>query len=139
VILSLTRLRLGRWRDLPKFLEMSRLCVEQAAADASCCGGASYAGPGLCFWTATLWRDEASLRSYLGSGAHREAMPLLAQWCTEAAVAHFGGDRLPEKSEIAALLGPRAKFSTVRAPSPLQQSKVLSPRAPWFRNVFKKP
>jgi hypothetical protein len=41
------------------------------------------------FWTRSVWIDEAGMRSFMRSGAHRRVMPRLAKWCDEAAITHW--------------------------------------------------
>jgi hypothetical protein len=140
MILSLTRLRLASIRNLPGFLKISGASIEQATKDPNCLLGATYLGPGLTFWTATLWTDEAAMQSYVRSGAHREAMPYLGRWCSEAATRHVEilESRLPEKSEIRDLIAREPKFFKVQQPSRDHQEKVISPKSPWLFQQFKK-
>jgi hypothetical protein len=137
--LSITRLKVGRWGDLLKFLKTSQACINQAMADPQCLGLAVYVGPGLAFWTTTLWKDEVAMRGYLLSGAHREAMPHLAEWCSDACTASLEVDSMafPTRDELPGLLSRRAKFSPVQNPSPLQQGAIVSPGIPRLRQVVK--
>jgi hypothetical protein len=41
----------------------------------------------LAFWTRTVWSEEAAMRAFMRSGAHRHVMSRLPEWCDEAAVA----------------------------------------------------
>jgi hypothetical protein len=45
------------------------------------------------FWTMTMWEDEPSMKAYVSSGAHRNAMPLLAACADEASVVHWSQDQ----------------------------------------------
>ena len=89
MFLSITRLRLRSWFGLPKFFNLSQASIEQAIVDEHCLGGATYMGPGLTFWTATLWASEDSMKNYVRGGAHREALPWLAKLCSEGATSHL--------------------------------------------------
>jgi heme-degrading monooxygenase HmoA len=44
------------------------------------------------FWTRSLWTDEAAMKNFMVSGAHRTIMPHLLEWCDEASVAHWTQD-----------------------------------------------
>ena len=42
---------------------------------------------GRVFWTRSLWRDSAAMRTFMQSGgAHGTAMSKLAHWCDEASL-----------------------------------------------------
>jgi hypothetical protein len=139
MLLSITRLRLARWKLLPGFFKVAASCEQQAVADPACVGVAKYTGPGPVFWTATLWRSELEMRNYLSTGAQREALPLLSGWCSEACTAQLSVDTLalPTRDELPGYLSRRAKFIPVKEPSPLQQSAIVPPGMPWIRRVLK--
>jgi hypothetical protein len=139
MVLAITRLRLARLRGLAPFWQLSRAGAERATANPACLGGATYMGPGLTFWTATLWRNEREVAPYFLQDASGTVLPFVAQWCSEACSAHLDTESrsLPVRSEIPGLLSRRARFYPLAQASILQQSAVVSPRAPWFRQVFK--
>ena len=39
------------------------------------------------FWTMTVWENRAAMLAFMTSGAHKQAMPKLLDWCDEASVA----------------------------------------------------
>jgi quinol monooxygenase YgiN len=41
------------------------------------------------FWTRSLWTDEAAMKSFMVSDAHRSIVPKLLEWCDEASVARW--------------------------------------------------
>jgi hypothetical protein len=75
------------------------------------------------FWTRTVWRDEAAMRSFMRSGAHRQMMPRLAGWCDEAAVAHWVQDsgEPPSWREAHQRLQKNGRRSRVDRPSAAQR------------------
>jgi hypothetical protein len=82
--------------------------------------GAVQRDAGLAFWTLTVWRDAHAMRAYGASGAHRKAMPHLADWADEASSGHWsqpGGD-LPEWPEAVRLLREEGRTLTLRHPGP---------------------
>ncbi len=72
------------------------------------------------YWTMTLWRDSAAMRAFMLSGAHRDAMPKLAGWCDEAAVAHWEitDNVLPGWAEGEDRLAREGRLTPVTNPSP---------------------
>ncbi|ARV60132.1 hypothetical protein BZZ01_17210 [Nostocales cyanobacterium HT-58-2] len=36
------------------------------------------------YWTLSLWQDEASMKAYRNQGVHRQVMPKLSKWSSEA-------------------------------------------------------
>jgi len=60
-------------------------------------GGRLLVDVGWTFWTLTVWQDEQAMKKFRGSGAHARVMSRLAEWCDEAAYAHWvqTGDPIP--------------------------------------------
>jgi hypothetical protein len=86
----------------------------------------------LVFWTCTVWQDEAAMRSFMMSGAHRKAMPHLLDWCDEASVAHWQQEtaELPAWPEVYRRLQKEGRRSRVRHPTEAQQRfEIPAPRA----------
>jgi hypothetical protein len=99
--LSITRLRLRSWRFVPAFLYYSVRSQRQACRSPGIIDGYVAQGPTLVFWTVTMWEDVAAMRAYRASGAHRSALPKLAQWCDEACTASLTVDL--EKAPVPAV------------------------------------
>ena len=116
---SLTRLRIRAIRLLPGFVWHSQGTLRQLHACPGFLGGGLLADRRWVFWTMTAWDDEASMRGFMTGGAHQAAMPLLARWCDEAAVAHWRQEdaALPSWREAAARLKAQGRASPVRHPS----------------------
>src|ERR1700735_5260277 len=86
---SVTRLRVRSVRYLPSFLWMTFLSQRQVLAAPGFHGGRLLVDPHLTFWTLTVWEDERVMKAFRGAGAHSKVMPRLAEWCDEAAYAHW--------------------------------------------------
>ena len=128
---SVTRLRLRAARFVLPFLWHSFKSNRQAlAAD----GGIAVAlrrhrGS---YWTVSVWRDRSAVRAFMMSGAHKHAMPKLADWCDEAALAHWEQNdaKLPSWEEAERRLAAEGRLSHVRHPSPAQaQGLILGEQA----------
>lgn len=166
MLVAITRLRIAKLRYLPRFMKLSRGAILQATEDPTCLRGATYFGPGLTFWTVTVWTDEKAMGQYLRTGAHKETLPWLARLCSDAATGHFweedGGAEngtgvgtktasdaetkiargekpaLPTKSELYdRLLAAGPKFFKLQTPSPNQEAKMIPGSAPWSSQIFK--
>ena len=70
-LVSVTRLRVRLWRYLPAFLVQSFRVVRQAKRAEGNLAASVLRDANLAFWTRTLWRDEAVMRSFMGAGAHQ--------------------------------------------------------------------
>jgi hypothetical protein len=86
---SVTRLRVRSVRLLPSFLWRTFQSQRQAEHAPSFLGGRLLIDSRLTFWTLTAWQSEETMRGFRGSGAHARVMPRLAEWCNEAAYAHW--------------------------------------------------
>jgi hypothetical protein len=89
---SITRLRVRSFRHLPAFIVYSILSSRQANAVPGNISAVTFKDAGLVFWTRSVWRDEASMRAFMTSGAHLRVMPHLLDWCDEAALVHWVQD-----------------------------------------------
>jgi hypothetical protein len=71
------------------------------------------------YWTMTAWDSAESMRAFMLSGAHRQAMPKLLDWCDEASVAHWEqeGEELPTWEEADRRMRTSGRISKVRHPS----------------------
>jgi quinol monooxygenase YgiN len=89
VFVSVTRLRIRKWRYLPAFFYYTLLSAWQARRAAGNLGLSIHRDAGQVYWTITVWRDEAAMREFRNHGAHLRAMPKLRDWCDEATYAHW--------------------------------------------------
>ena len=124
MLASVTRLHLRSLRFMLPFIVYSLRSMAQArrspgnlAADAmrDHLGG---------FWTRSVWRDVESMRAFMTSGAHKQAMPKLLDWCDEAALVHWDQDTttLPEWDQAHRRLVTHGRRSKVRYPSPAHET-----------------
>jgi heme-degrading monooxygenase HmoA len=125
---SITRLRVRRWRYLPQFLFQSIRAASQAKRAPGSLAVSVLRDADRAFWTRTVWRDEAAICSFMQSGVHRRIMARLPEWCDEAAVAHWvqDGEELPSSPEAHRRLqgdDRRAERSGLRPP---RQNAVIA-------------
>jgi heme-degrading monooxygenase HmoA len=128
---SITRLRVRRWRYLPQFVFQSVLAAREARRAPGSVAVSVLRDADLAFWTRTVWRDEAAMRSFMRSGVHRRIMARLAEWCDEAAVAHWvqDGEEPPSWAEAHRRLQQEGRRSRVSHPSEAQRRfEIPEPR-----------
>ncbi len=117
--ISITRLRLRKVLYLIPFIWYAQRSQAQALRAEGCFGAQVRRHQGA-FWTLTSWRDQAAMRAFMLSGAHRTVMPKLVSWCDEASLAHWTqeGTELPPWSEGEKHLAASGRTSLVAYPSP---------------------
>jgi hypothetical protein len=93
MFISVTRLHIRGWRFMPAFAVQALRSAFQAKAAKGNFGVALLADAHRTFWTRTIWIDESDMRAFIRSGAHRDVMNKLADWCSEAAVVHWVQER----------------------------------------------
>jgi hypothetical protein len=122
-VVSITRLRVRALRYLPAFLLGAYRSVRQARRASGNIAATVLADRNFAFWTNTVWTDEAALRSFMLSGAHRRVMPPLLDWCREASLARWTQDTAqpPAWLEAHRRMQAEGRRSKVRYPSEAQQ------------------
>jgi hypothetical protein len=118
-LVSVTRLRVRSVRFVPGFIWYTWRSLRQARRSAGCLGADVRREKRLVFWTRTAWSDLHAMHAYVGSGAHRTAMPNLQNWCDEASVVHFedASGALPDWDAAAEKIRRDGRPSRVRHPS----------------------
>ena len=120
---SITRLRVRSWRYLPGFLIQSFRVARQAKLAAGSLAVCVLRDANLAFWTRTVWSEESDMGFFKLSGAHRRVMSRLAEWCDEAALAHWVQDanEPPSWPEAYRRLQQEGRRSRVNHPSEAQR------------------
>ena len=123
MIISVTRLRLRSLRFLLPFIVYSFRSMRQVKRSPGNIAADAMRDQHGGFWTRSVWRDVESMRAFMTSGAHRQAMPKLLEWCDEAALVHWEQDTaaLPEWDEAHRRLVTQGRRSKVRYPSPAHE------------------
>lgn len=123
MIISVTRLRLRSLRFLLPFIVYSLRSMRQVKRSPGNIAADAMRDQHGGFWTRSVWRDVESMRAFMTSGAHRQAMPKLLDWCDEAALVHWEQDTaaLPQWDEAHRRLVTQGRRSKVRYPSPAHE------------------
>ena len=123
MIITVTRLRLRSLRFLVPFIVYSFRSMRQVKRSPGNIAADAMRDQHGGFWTRSVWRDVESMRAFMTSGAHRQAMPKLLDWCDEAALVHWEQDTpaLPEWDEAHRRLVTQGRRSKVRYPSPAHE------------------
>jgi hypothetical protein len=128
-LISITRLRVRGWRFMPGFAWYAFRSTRQAQRSQGYLAGKVYNDARRTFWTATAWRDEASMKAFRSAEPHLSAMRNLAHWCDEASVAHWTSDEvaLPGIEQVYRWMLKRGRPSRVNHPSSQHQAMQLAP------------
>jgi hypothetical protein len=124
-LISVTRLRVRKARYLPAFAWYTTLAYFQARRAGGNVARIARREHGLVFWTITVWHSEESMRAYRNGGAHRKAMPHLADWCDEGTYVHWTQES-PEPPDLPTAhqrLVDEGTVSRVKFPSPDHATK----------------
>jgi len=127
--ISITRLRVRSWRFLPDFLLHSVKINRQARAAPGNLGVEVFRDAGMTFWTKSAWRDETAMRAFTTSAAHKNAMPHLHRWCSEASVLHWEQEtpRLPFWEDAGRRMQRDGRLVGVKRPSETHAAGRIPP------------
>lgn len=129
MFVSVTRLRIRHWWDLPAFYWWTYLSTRQVQSAAGFRGGFVLVDKHRAFWTMTGWESEAAMKAYRGSGAHREAMKKLPARCDEASVARWEAAGFSTWMDVWQRMQSSGRFTPVDKPSPAQlEKRIAEPR-----------
>lgn len=126
---SVTRLRVKSILYLIPFMRANEASVKALKTSEGLIKGMELIDKKLTFWTMTIWEDEASMKGFRGSLAHREAMQHLPNWCNEASYHHWiqEDNEFPTWSTASEKLFTEGKLSKVRNPSKAQAANQFPP------------
>ena len=126
---SITRLRLRSFVYIVPFFWYTFLSTKQLVKHSAFLKGKTLLDKKLTFWTMTLWYNEADMRAYRNTDAHRKAMPKLQYWCNEASIVHWQqeSEDYPEWHEAYQRMLTEGRVSKVKHPSPNHLSIQISP------------
>ena len=128
---SITRLRLRSVFTLSAFARESRAIAAQASGAQGFLGGAILAEGWMVFWTRTAWENEAAMKAFRDTHAHRTSMPKLMDWCNEAMVAHWEGEPESNWPNIHARMSQQGRKSNVRNPSHAHEQRYIAAMICW--------
>ena len=139
---SLTRLHVRAWYYLPAFLlHASRSSRQAQRAPGFILGALSADVPRRTFWTVTVWIDQAAMRAYQFSGAHKIVMSKIGAWCDEGSVARTenAAEGLPAGEAALAYMREHGRITRLPDPSPAHATGATVPdgRAPNFTGRLK--
>ena len=127
VFLSATRLKLkSAWYLLPFFLAneavAKQLCITDGFIE-----GMELIDKNLTFWTLTMWRMDADMKTFRNSAAHKKAMQKLPFWCNEASYIHWAQEeqQLPDWQTVYTKISREGKLTKVRNPSVNQLNSIF--------------
>lgn len=126
---SVTRLRVKSIFYLIPFMRANEASVKELKASFGLLEGKELIDKNLTFWTMTIWEDEASMKTFRGSLAHRNAMQKLPNWCNEASYHHWiqEDNGCPTWNKASEKLFKEGKLSKVRNPSKAQAANEFPP------------
>jgi hypothetical protein len=128
--ISITRLRVRSIWLMPLFILHALRTMMQAQRADGQKGVDTRFEKNNVVWTKTVWESEAAMKKYRNSGAHRIAMRLLSEICSEAAYVRWQQDtpELPTWEEAHCRILADGRLSKVKYPSPLHSAGLTAPK-----------
>ena len=126
---SITRLRVRKWRFLPWFVMWATRSARQAKRAPGNLGVGLLRDSNNAFWTKTVWTDDAAMRAFMLSAPHKAVMPKLLEWCDEASLVRWTQDNanLPSWDDAHRRLEQHGRPSKVNHPSEAHRALRFPP------------
>lgn len=117
-ILSITRVRVRRLRDVPRLIVGFRACLDQLRDHPELCEALWRFEPPRVFWTASLWPSMVAMASYRNRNPHRTWMGHVDELCNESAYLHrpLRSDVLPPWEHLVREFRETAQFTIMEPP-----------------------
>jgi hypothetical protein len=126
--IAVTRLHVRDETYLDEFIQAA-FVIATAAEDAHGCehAEAAFEPDGHTLWTRSVWIDRLAMRRFMVSDAHGAMMPMLREWCDEAAMVDWEQDdpRPPRWADAHDRLQREGRASTLDRPSPAHERFML--------------
>lgn len=132
VFISVTRLRLKSPLYLPIFMWHNVLIIWQTINTPGFLSGKILQDSQQTFWTMTAWDEQAAMKIFRNSGAHRGVMPKIQDWCDQASVVHWrqAETSLPNWVEVHQRLITDGFLTKLTHPSPAHlERKIPAPKS----------
>lgn len=84
LVVVATRMKIGRLRDVPRFVWASLVIALQARRSQGFLGGRLRVSADGALWTVTVWTGGQTMTRFGDSGVHATVVPLAETWASEA-------------------------------------------------------
>ena len=110
-----TRMKVGRLRDVPRFVWASLVIAVQARRSQGFLGGRLRVSADGAFWTVTVWTGGQTMTRFRDSGVHATVVPLAETWASEAVfgVWNSANGRVPSWRRAAQHIGEHPNFTKI--------------------------
>lgn len=132
VFISVTRLRLKSPLYLPVFMWNNFLIIWQTINTPGFLRCEILQDSQQTFWTMTAWDEQAAMKIFRNSSAHRSVMPKIQDWCDQSSVVHWrqAETSLPDWAEVHQHLIKDGFFTRLADPSPAhRKGNIPAPTA----------
>ncbi len=127
VFVSVTRLRLKSPFYLPVFMWNNFLTSRQISKTPGFLAGKLLVDAKHTYWTMTAWEEQAAMKIFRNSGAHRSVIPKIQDWCDEASVVHWKQEdsNFPDWEDVHHRLVTDGFVTRLSNPSPAHQRRNI--------------
>lgn len=124
-----TRMKVARWRDMPRFLRGSVAAGRQARRSSGLLAGRLRAEAGGVYWTLTVWDSPQDMHAFRDGGVHAILVPRLAGWASEAVFGVWTTDsrELPTWAEASRYIAEHPNFAPLDHPSEAHRDAQVIP------------